>query len=330
MIWRPWGKLEQTLRFLPDCNWYYFGCISTEERSIGTSNYVRELLKPSKEKWIVINDVESRFSGKTREILGARRSEFAIMGGNSHHIEQYELFAPLSEISGISNEIVKSDVNSVFLDLTSLPKRFFFPMVRNLMASDSIQNLVCIYTTPGSYSDEDLAINYGDWDSLPGFGKNTNDEKYNLLVSVGFMAESLANYLQGHHQEHEWVKLLIPFPSPPEATRRTWEAIMKIEEAGENLDFEKIRVDTLDVSSAYDRLCSIAKDSARPIAFAPFGPKPISLAMCLYAINHADPVYYPQPESYSPDYTSGIRFDDPQRAINAYIVKLNGVNLYSV
>ena len=328
MIWRPWGELERTLRFFPDCNWYYVGCISCEERSTGTVKHVRKLLGQAKEKWIVIKDVESRFTREASWELDQRKKEFISLGGNTTSIKDYELFEPLSIIQEISKDIIGSGIESIFLDITSLPKRFFFPIVRDLIISEKIVNLICSYTTPDTYTDEDLAENYDTWENLPGFGEYKFDEKFNLVVSVGFMAESLSKYLLEQHPEYENVKLLVPFPAPPEAIRRTWASIEKIEERGEDFNFDKIRVETLDVSSAFERLLSIANSSDRPIAFAPFGPKPISLAMCLYAIKHGSPVYYPQPKSYSPYYTRGIRWNDPQKAINSYIIKLNGVNLY--
>ncbi len=74
---------------------------------------------------------------------------------------------------------------------------------------------------------------------------------------------------------------------------------------------------------------SISKNSEFKLSFAPFGPKTFSVAMCLYAIQKDSAVYYPQPTVYHPDYSIGIKNNEPSEAVNAYWIKQGGINLYS-
>ena len=84
------------------------------------------------------------------------------------------------------------------------------------------------------------------------------------------------------------------------------------------------------MSAAFDRIRQIAGNPGKPLAFAPFGPKPTSAAMCLYAMQRDSSVHYAQPTVYHPDYSRGVRNNDPAVAVSAYWVKHEGENLYAV
>ena len=88
--------------------------------------------------------------------------------------------------------------------------------------------------------------------------------------------------------------------------------------------------DTTDLSLAFDRIISLAQGTSNVPAFAPFGPKPISAAMCLYAFQKGCAVYYPQPLIYHPNYSVGIGKQNGKDAVNAYWIKHDGEFLYSL
>ena len=83
------------------------------------------------------------------------------------------------------------------------------------------------------------------------------------------------------------------------------------------------RVHALDTSEAFDRICDITNHGRHDSILAPYGPKPISLAIALFAIQNGSPVYYTQPNYYSPEYSSGIK------ETYGYWIKKDGTNLYS-
>lgn len=91
-----------------------------------------------------------------------------------------------------------------------------------------------------------------------------------------------------------------------------------------------------DVPSIFDALCTFTDDGRRTSALAPFGPKTVSLAMCLFAIaadrarRGAVPVYYTQPRRYAIDYTTGIKEVKGVPDIKAYCVRHSGRDLYNI
>ena len=63
---------------------------------------------------------------------------------------------------------------------------------------------------------------------------------------------------------------------------------------------------------------------------APYGPKPLSVAMCLLGIARQSrheldtEIGYTQPREYSPNYSEG------SKEVTAFSVKINGRNLYTL
>jgi len=272
-----------------------------------------------------------KYRDRTQAALALRRSEFIKSGGNLASVERMDLMAELFRIMAFARR-AEGFGSSVVLDITSFPKRFFFPILRRLAETPQVQNLVLTYTCPASYApgDEPLYEDIEPWRVLPGFGGQGAADMVGAqwVVSVGFLVESLRLYVGGNPAEK--MKLLIPFPAPLSALRRTWEAVANLERDHPNGRFEKFRVETLDMSAAFDRIRSIAGDPEKPLAFAPFGPKPTSAAMCLYAMQRGSSVHYPQPTVYHPEYSLGIRNNDPASAVSAYWIKHEGENLYAI
>ncbi len=329
MTYRPWGAVDWVLSLSSQKDWHFVGAFGTEERSLCSWTLLRQMGVVTSEQFVKIRDVESeKYRAQTREAIGARCAEFSRHGGDLTLVQEMELMAEGFLIEGFARQVEAVGPSTV-LDITSFPKRFFFPVLRTLSNSPQVQNLLLTYTSPASYApdDEPLYEDIEPWRTLPGFrGSATTGEMW--VVSVGFMVESLRRYVGDNPKEK--MKLLIPFPAPLSAMRRTWEAIANLEQGHADGRFEKFRVETLDMSAAFDRIHSLAGQPEKPLAFAPFGPKPTSAAMCLYALQKDSSVHYPQPTVYHPDYSRGIRNDKPLEAVSAYWVKHEGENLYAI
>lgn len=209
-----------------------------------------------------------------------------------------------------------------------IPKRFFFPLLKAFTLNTGLRNLLVTYSSPATYADGALYEDIDTWRNLPGFGGSATGRE-SLIVSIGFLVESLNSYFAST-PDHGRVKMLIPFPAPLAVLKRTWESVANLEYGRENNHFEKFRIETRDMSSAFDRIVSLASDAQSPTAFAPFGPKPTSAAMCLYAIQRNSAVYYPQPTVYHPEYSVGIRNNDPVKAVSAYWIKHEGESLFQI
>jgi hypothetical protein len=327
MSYRPWGDIEWTLSLSKPRDWHFIGVIGTEERSLCARNLLRSMNGLHSESLALIRDAKSDKHTATAESMISQRIEFFLSkGGDAASILDFSIMAELYLIQNFARKAIASG-QPLVLDITSLPKRFFFPMIREFIKNDSVRDLILTYTSPHSYADDaPLYEEIEPWKYLPGFiGEETGSELW--IVSIGFLVESLRKHL-GDNLENEKIKVLIPFPAPLAILRRTWISVFQLEKDQPDDRFEKHRVDTLDISAAFDRIVSLTRDSSKPVAFAPFGPKPTSVAMCLYAIEKNSAVHYPQPTVYNPNYSIGIRNNDPKSAVKAYWIKHDGENLY--
>jgi hypothetical protein len=326
--YRPWGLLDWTISISSPREWNFIGTIGTEDRSLGALRWLTELVSIKSIAMVQVDPMlGTRYCSKTRDRLIERANQLQLLSGDVYQVYPLELLAELHEIEALSDILSKSG-ESVMLDISSLPKRFFFPILRTLIRDVKVRDLIVTYGCPQTYLDgAKLSEGAGKWDYLPGFlGKEHKSDV--LVASVGFMIESLQDYLSSA-EAHPAVQLLIPFPSNPTSVRRTWESIISLQNNRSGDKFVKHRIDANDMSMAFDRICSLSQ-SVESVAFAPFGPKPISAAMCLYAVQSESAVHYPQPESYHPDYSIGIASINGKPFVNGYWVKHDGLNLYSL
>ena len=329
MRYRPWGPIDWSLTLSNPKQWEFVGALGTEERSLCSWAYLKNLGLLRSEALVEVQDIDSeKYRERTRIALEARRAEFLQRGGSAASVEIMPLMTERFRIDQVARR-VEALGSSVVLDITSFPKRFFFSILRVLTTSPQVLDLMLTYTSPASYApnNEPLYEDPEPWRTLPGFGGSGAPNAL-WVVSVGFLVESLRRYVGDNPTEK--MKILIPFPAPLSAIRRTWEAVASLEQDHLDGRFEKFRVETLDMSAAFDRIRLLAGTPEIPLAFAPLGPKPTSAAMCLYAIQRDSSVHYPQPTVYHPEYSCGIRDDDPAKAISAYWVKHEGENLYAI
>lgn len=327
MKFRPWGAVDWTLSLSSQKNWHFVGVLGTEERSLGCWKLLKQRGVIASEVLAEVIDVYSeKYSNRIQGMLQERRIEFSQFGGNFSSLHSLDLMSELFQINNLVRTESLSD--SIVLDITSFPKRFFFPILRSLVKNPGVRNLLLTYTSPNSYAeDAPLYEDIETWKAIPGFGGGAETTKF-WVVSVGFLVESLRRYVGDNPQEK--MKLLIPFPAPLAALRRTWQSVSDLEQDHSDDRFDKYRVDTLDISAAFDRLVSIAGNPVKTLAFAPFGPKPTSAAMCLYAFQKDSPVLYTQPTVYHPEYSKGIKNNDLASAVSAYWIKHEGEFLYAL
>lgn len=328
MKYRPWGSVNWALSLSSQKQWHFVGAIGTEERSLCGWAEMHRLGVVGSELFAKIHDVDSeKYRNRTQIALQTRCAEFTLNGGNSDAIRSFPLMAELFRIIDFAREAEAASL-SVTLDITSFPKRFFFPILKTLVTSQRVRNLLITYTSPDSYAeDAPLYEDIENWSTLPGFGGVSSTPDL-WIVSVGFLVESLKRHVGDN--PHKKMKILIPFPAPLAALRRTWQSVAELEKGYSNDRFDKCRVDTLDMSAAFDRIGSLAGNPPQHLALAPFGPKPTSAAMCLYAIKKDSSVHYAQPTIYHPEYSKGIRNSDPSSAVCAYWIKHEGEFLYEV
>jgi hypothetical protein len=240
-------------------------------------------------------------------------------------VEDHDLLEPYSKIIESLRGFIQNGSGNVIVDISTLPKRFFFPIIR-ILSTSNIQNFIVTYSTPEKYCSHELSADPYSWDHLPLFSPmKVPEPPIDLaIVGVGFMPFGLPELLLSNYNATP-VKFLFPFPPGPPNYQRTWDFMRKIEKSftfkpSDNI----IRLDSNNMPDAFAYIVSETDTGNKQAVFAPYGPKPISLAMCLYATIKDCYVYYTQPNYYNPEYSSGYK------ETFAYCITLNGQSLYSV
>jgi hypothetical protein len=216
------------------------------------------------------------------------------------------------------------------VDISSFPKRFFFPFIKRLLAAPQIETLLASYTLPESYPTESLAEDHVPLAHLPLFGPSSFPEKKieAVIVAAGFMKLGLSELLDPHKQGVQ-IYTLLPFPPGLPAFHRNWEFIREIKKTVAELPMPT-RVEAFDCSDAFDHIYELTDKSRLNSILAPYGPKPLSLAMCLFASATGSVVYYTQPTAYNPDYSLGVKYWDKALACYAYCLKIAGARVYDL
>jgi hypothetical protein len=329
MIYRPWGRLDWVLSLESQFKWDLVGVIGAEERSLATWKLLSQMGLVRSAQFLQITNTSARERFKTDQRITERLEQFESLSGSLSDISQVDLLTELFNINSIAARFENVGEN-VVLDISSFPKRFFFSILRKLMRSSLIKNLVLTYCAPASYCPASLYEDIQHWHPIAGFhGSSDQLSIEEWIVSIGFSVDSIRQYLSTNASKAR-INLLIPFPAPASALRRAWRSVANIESISQS-KLANYRVDPLDLSAAFDRIHSIAdseQSQTKSVAFAPFGPKPTSAAVCLYASKREAPVFYAQPTSYHPDYSVGVRGNNPVRAISAYWLKHKGRALY--
>ncbi|MCK4820522.1 hypothetical protein KA005_32455, partial [bacterium] len=185
--------MDWVLSLSDDKEWGFVGCHATEERSLCSWKLMKEISNLNNEYFLQVTDESSeKYAGQITEALVNRDQDFLANGGDIDLVDRVSLMSELFRINELSQKALNLG-ESIVLDVTSMPKRFFFPILKKLINSVQVQNLLVTYSSPSKYTDGDLYEDIDSWKNLPGFGGATT-ERENLIVSIGFLVESLKSY----------------------------------------------------------------------------------------------------------------------------------------
>jgi len=284
-----------------------------------------------------IEDRDSKYSPPQKGAMAAARARYAGSGGSLPRLVTRDVFCTPDDVIPPLEQFLADVENrrSVLLDVSSLPKRVFFPVLRRLLESDAIADIAVSYTFPQSYADE-LAVNYADADDLPGFGRPFPEPENQLvLVSLGHDYVGAAKALRMVADRASRRQVLLPFPAGPASLKKAWESVRALKPYLIDSEQEPVRVDPRDVSDAFDIICGLSSEAGQTLVLVPSGPKTISLAMCLYAIARPDTgVVYSQPSAYNPEYSKGVALlpgtSSGAPECYAYCIRLAGRDFYNL
>lgn len=335
--YRPWGELAWVLGLSTPRRWQFFGCVAPEERSIRALIALHRMGLLRNVEMLRILDTYPADAEAEGRMIDDCLAMCVAHGLTTVRPTDIALEEPLQNQAWKQRFAFPKEDTSFCLDISSLPKRFFFQAIKAAIANPNIRDFLVLYSKPQSYATGALSSNHGDWGTITGFGCEDPDNQSmaatHLIVGAGFAVDGLHDHLAGRSGGIS-VDVLIPFPAQPwRLVRRSWESARAIEEAlGSDPDNRLSavkpsfhQIGALDTSTAFDKLLTLTQDAKTPATLAPLGPKPLSVAMCILA-SQSDcyPVYYAQPRTYALNYSTGYE------VTYAYWIKHEGINLYAI
>jgi hypothetical protein len=327
---RPWGDLAWLLGKLPSRTWSVLMCLATEDRCLSAWETVHKNGGIARGQFVEIATPQWRFTELAETQKQQIRERRATIAVPSTPDVTLDLFSDTADVVSCADDFASAAGPDVILDISCFPKRFFFPFVHRLLTS-AVRNLVVTYAVPEAYYEGTLAEDHKPLAHLPLFGIQEFPEPRAevVIISVGFVPLGVNEIIQPGGQRPE-IKLLFPFPPGPPHFQRNWRFLLDLERNVPGVSESPIRVEAYNVPDTFDRISEITGAGGRRTALAPYGPKPISLAMCLYARHTNTPVFYTQPMFYHPKYSMGIARRNGEPVIFAYLVRLNGKDLYTL
>lgn len=327
--YRPWGELGWAMGISEPRRWHFIGCLAPEERSVQPLLALHQMNLLESIHLARVHDLKPEDKKREEQEVEKRRRECTTAG--------LQIVAKDFDLDTRVNSSTWPEAfdfrgrESVVLDISCLPKRFFFPILRSAVRSPDVTDLLVLYAKPKAYPKRDISADREPWKVIDQFRledvKTEAEAEKSLIISVGFMVGGLVEYLS-EPKDDLGLDLLIPFPAEPwNSVHRAWISARLIEDELRKGDRNPSyhRVPALDASLAFDRLLSLTYSGTKPAALAPLGPKPTSMAMCLLASStDGHPVYYAQPKTYAVDYSLGYE------KTFAYWIKHRGINLYSL
>lgn len=335
ILYKPWGPLEWLLPRLPDRSWSMLGVLGTEDRGAGTLELLRAQGISACTLLQILDPAPSSvklFEDRHRDML----KSMVALGASPQNVRRVDLMAQIDVIREELQAFLAIATPHVVLDISSMPKWWFFPLIRMLMESDRVETLIVTYATAAEYGKK-LSSDPAPLGPLPTFSEPP-DRRVNqeLIVGIGFAPLSLREL---YAADAEKIRYLFPFPPGPPNFMRNWDFLRVLETEIENRSMaeeDRYYVHMYDCPGIFEALRQFTDGGARHTALAPFGPKTMSLAMCVFALAAARAgkppvhVYYTQPRRYALDYSTGIKRMDGVPEVKGYCLRLNGQDVYSL
>jgi hypothetical protein len=321
---------------LGNIRWSLLACCGTESRSVALASHVR---RGNFQRALVltINDPDPLDKNALRLILEERRKSFINSGFAEMEVRQVNLLSGLDIIKGSVTELANEGATNLIVDITSFPKMWFFPIVQAALQDARFENVVVTYTSAVGYANQ-LSENVGPLRVLPGFYADDGRSHHaSLVIGIGFEPVGIASLLSD--QVSDKIRLIFPFPPGPPGHHRNWMFVKQIEDLTQKEEKEstdRVHIHMYDCPQVFDALCSMTMNGQETSAMAPYGPKTVSLAMCLFALAASEagrkrvPVFYAQPHRYALDYTTGVGVRDNCPDVTGYCLKLGGRKLYTL
>jgi hypothetical protein len=332
--YKPWGNIDWITKKLAHIGqWNFLGTVSTEERSLCAWMWLKNNGRLKNYEMWKINDVSdppSPYKDLTDKEYFNRESEYLKNGGQEPIV--FSLLESDEKASKSFEKFIKKTDGNVIIDISTMPKRWFFPLIKDCIEKKEIKNLLVTYTIAKFYAKKQ-GVESMTWKYFPSFSElpeRENIEKI-FIISAGYQPLSLPEWISS--LEDPKIYILFPFPASTSGYTRVWDFIRTVESDCDPKKSDNINikyVSGFDLPIIYNIISDIIKlEDGKAPTLIPYGPKPVSLAFAILSSQLQFPVGYTQPRHYNPFYSSG--FEETENKVPktiSYLLKDNGRMLY--
>lgn len=321
--------------------WTFIGCVSHEERCLATLAMLQQVdVSPT---LVRIFDEDPLSAADEKLSLDIHKTAAIDAGVPAKKIIDAPLLATIDTIEAIVTAAMDG-YEAAIVDISSFPKRWFFIIARMINQNALLKDVVFTYSPGNKYADV-LSSNADIVRTIPTFSSLDKRTMCDVaFVGIGYHSYSVLDLFDIERPKS--VTMLFPFPPGPPGISRNWKFVDRLErsirsdnETNETMELagiSQLRLAALDLPQNFNALRRVTDDGTRTSLVAPYGPKPVSLAMCLFALAVESagkpevPAYYSQPTRYALDYTTGVYTIGDQPAVYGYPTRLNARDLYKL
>jgi len=323
---RPiWGLLRMLLRSVLPRQWHLVVCAGPEERSSAAAEVVAgvgvDVASADCLRLLVPTD---RFSAEREKKVDDTLARLRAAMPGRLQVREMELFGTIEPLDEIVTGWVSAGRQHILLDVSTMPKKIFFPLLRLAIRSRAFATLIAIYSRPQKYAEQPLAEDPDPPLPLPLFTPaQAPPHATGGIVALGLEVLGIEDLLADGGGPNS-IHVLFPIPTNPDESSRTWMFMQRLYSAAPNRFTPPRHLSPLDYGEAYSYIRSLTDSFQGHWWLAPFGPKPVSVAMAVAAIQHDWPAYYSQPTVYNPAYSVGVGREGRDLAVYGYLLVSQG------
>jgi hypothetical protein len=323
---RPWGHIDRWLTNPEGKRWDLIGTAGFEDRSVSCLHSTKDHL--SRALFLRLEPASPRAKTKIVEKITVNSNLILGLFPSVEYFDAGLLDAPQDFIEKI-DEWLTIGSQRILVDMSAMPKRFLSVLLRRLLKDKQIEEILVVYTVPQKYTTEPLAEDQAPIRTFQAFSRSdlVDVPVKNIIMGLGYMPFDLTSVIDSI-EKLPVINVLFPFPPGSPSFQRNWKLLLNLFGTGEEFP-EPIRIDSRDVSYAYDVIEDLSAGGTDMSVLLPFGPKPHSLAMILHSFYRKSEVRYTQPTFYNHEYSVGVRKIGGRAEVYGYAIRLNGIDLYS-
>lgn len=324
-------------QYLVGKKWAYFCCTGFEDRFLAFPEIAAAKgAHPSLARVIAARNGENQWADECLKKEAALWKSFCTKIAWTNTTTEVELVAgsPWETSRRAFQDIVDAaaDFEFVVVDISTMPKACYFPIVHSAVLSPKIRNLMIVYAKPEGYFEGTLHADPTTSILIPGFDQlpPQPSSKIAWMPLLGF-GPHFADYIyQTLVDTYDIASRIFPIVGFPAYNPTYFERVVN--------DSARAVLNTLGDSVVRDQFVYAAagdpfETRQRVSALvrgmpdvswigSPLGPKPMALGLLLAALDEKITIVAVQARSYHPEYSHGIG------EVQAYLLKRDGIRAY--